>query len=147
MKNYALVVAAAAACLGMTGFSRAADTTKKGVTRSAADLKWIDNPSIKGAQLAVLWGDPKTGAYGVLKRISGGTDLGMHWHTHDQKSVMVSGTITFTFEGESAKDLGAGSYTFIPGGQKHSAICKAGSDCEYFEESVGAADFMTDAKK
>ena len=65
----------------------------KGTMWSASELKWVDNPAIKGAQQAVLWGDPTKGAYGALKKVPGGTVLPMHSHTNLTRVVMVAGTI------------------------------------------------------
>ena len=116
------------------------------VVSSASELKWTDTP-MKGAQQALLWGDPAKGAYGTFKKIPGGTALGMHTHASDQKAILISGTLEFNFDGEAKKELGAGSYVSIPGGAPHDATCKAGADCVYFEESVGAADFKPVMKK
>ena len=133
----------------MVGFAvaGAALAAEKGVVSAASELKWTDNPAMKGAQQALLWGDPAKGAYGTFKKIPGGTALGMHTHASDQKAILISGTLEFNFDGEAKKDLGAGSYVSIPGGAAHDATCKAGADCVYFEESVGAADFKPVMKK
>jgi mannose-6-phosphate isomerase-like protein (cupin superfamily) len=128
-------------------FAAGAVAAGKGVVSPASDLKWTDNPAMKGAQQALLWGDPAKGAYGAFKKIPGGTVLGLHTHAHDQRAVMISGTIEFNFEGEDKKELGPGSYVSIPGGAAHDATCKAGADCIYLEESVGAADFKPVMKK
>jgi quercetin dioxygenase-like cupin family protein len=128
-------------------FAAGALAAEKGVVSAASDLKWVDNPAMKGAQQAILWGDPKTGAYGAIKKVPGGTVLGPHTHTNDQKAVVVAGTIEFNFEGQPKKELGAGSYVSIPGGEIHDVTCKAGADCVYFEQSVGAADFKPVMKK
>jgi hypothetical protein len=127
--------------------SGAALAGEKGVASAASELKWAENPGMKGAAQALLWGDPAKGAYGAFKKVPGGTALGPHTHAHDQRAVMISGTMEFNFEGEAKKDLGAGSYVSIPGGAVHDATCKAGADCVYFEESVGAADFKPVMKK
>ena len=75
----------------------------KPILSPAADLKWVDNPAVKGAQQAVLWGDPAKGAYGALKRIPGGTPLAMHSHTNETRALLVSGTLRFNFEGSSVQ--------------------------------------------
>lgn len=133
----------------MVGFAFAAGAlaAEKGVVSAASELKWVDSPAMKGAQQALLWGDPAKGAYGTLKKIPGGTALGMHTHASDQKAILISGTLEFNFDGEAKKELGAGSYVSIPAGAAHDATCKAGADCVYFEESVGAADFKPVMKK
>jgi Domain of unknown function (DUF4437) len=106
----------------------------------AADLKWVDSPAVKGAQQAVLWGDPVRGAYGALKRIPGGTSLPMHSHTNETRALLVFGTLSFNFEASSAKDLGPQSCISVPAGLPHAASCKPGADCVYFETSTGASD-------
>ena len=120
---------------------------EKGVVSPASEYKWVDSTVMKGAQQSVLWGDPAKGGYGAIKKIPGGTVLGMHTHSHDQKVVVISGTIDFNFDGEAKKELGAGSYVSIPGGAPHDATCKAGADCVYFEESAMSGDFKPVAKK
>jgi quercetin dioxygenase-like cupin family protein len=130
------------ALIAGSAFAAGAVAAEKGVVSSASELKWTDNPAMKGAQQSLLWGDPAKGAYGTFKKIPGGTVLGLHTHAHDQRAIMIAGTIEFAFQGEAKKDLGPGSYVSIPGGAVHDATCKAGADCVYYEESVGAADFM-----
>ena len=127
-------------------FAAGALAAEKGVVSAASDLKWTDTP-MKVAQQALLWGDPAKGAYGAFKKIPGGTALGMHTHANDQKAILISGTLEFNFDGEAKKELGAGSYVSIPGGAAHDATCKAGADCVYLEQSVGAADFKPVMKK
>jgi quercetin dioxygenase-like cupin family protein len=118
----------------------------KGTQWPASELKWVDNPAIKGAQQVVLWGDPAKGSYGALKKVPAGTVLPMHSHTNLTRVVIVTGTISFNFEGSPAKDMGPQSYTFVPGGVPHTATCKAGSDCVYFETSIGAYDMIPATK-
>ena len=117
-------------------------TGGKAVIWPAGDVKWTDNPTMKGAAIAPLWGDPSKGAYGALKRVAAGTDLGWHTHTNDQKVVAISGTFDFQVEGQDEKELAPGSYIFMPGGMKHTAKCRERSDCMYFEESAGKMDFI-----
>jgi quercetin dioxygenase-like cupin family protein len=113
---------------------------KPAVVWAAGDIKWADSPAMPGARIAPLWGNPAKGAYGALKSIPGGSVLKLHTHSHDQKVIVISGTIVFTLEGQAPKDLGAGSYIFIPAVAKHSAECKAGADCIWLEEYPAAAD-------
>ncbi len=138
MNRHRAFVWAAAFVLAAAGMAVAAE---KAVVSSASELKWMDNPAMKGARLAVLWGDPAKGPYGVLKSIPGGTMMGLHTHSHDQKSVVISGSVEFNMQGEPKKDLGPGSFVSIPASAPHDVTCKAGADCVYFEESMGAADF------
>ena len=113
----------------------------KPVVWPAGDVKWTASP-MKGAWIAPLWGDPSKGAYGALKKVAGGTDLGWHSHSFDQKVVAVSGVFDFQLEGGAVQELAAGAYVFTPAHVKHNAKCRAGADCVYFEEQPGKSDFI-----
>ena len=106
----------------------AASSTKPStlVLWPAGDIKWVESPALKGLMIAVLWGDPKTGAYGALKKLPAGTEIAWHTHTSEQKVVMVSGVIHLEVEGGTAQDMGPGSYMFTPGGAKHAAHADVG---------------------
>jgi quercetin dioxygenase-like cupin family protein len=134
------MAAALSGLVGMGAEPANAQGGKTAVVWPAADLKWSDSPAIKGAKIATLWGDPKTGAYGALKTIPDGVTLALHTHTYDQRVIALTGTIVLSIDGGSSKDLTPGSYAFIPGGLKHTAACKAGAECKYFEEQPGASD-------
>jgi quercetin dioxygenase-like cupin family protein len=140
-------IAFALATVGLLATTGALAAAEKGVVSPASEMKWADNPALPGAKQTVLWGDPKTGGYGAVKKVPAGTMLGLHIHAHDHKAVVISGTVEFNFEGEPKKDLGAGSYVSIPGGAAHDVTCKAGAECVYFEESAFAADFKPATKK
>jgi mannose-6-phosphate isomerase-like protein (cupin superfamily) len=114
----------------------------KAVVWQAGDVKWTPSPAMKGLSIAPLWGDPSQGAYGALKKVAAGTEFGWHTHSSDQKVVAISGTFDFQLEGDTVKQLSAGSYLFVPGGVKHTAKCRAGADCVYFEEQPGKSDYI-----
>ncbi len=107
---------------------------------AAEEIKWTE--VMPGMSIAPLWGDPSKGAYGALKKVAGGTELGWHTHTNAQKVVAVSGTIEFTLEGGAKKELTAGSYVYLPAKMKHHTVCKAGADCVFFEEQPGKTDII-----
>jgi quercetin dioxygenase-like cupin family protein len=143
-----LAIAALCAVVTVSAPRANAQGASAAVVWPAGDIKWVDNPAIKGAKIAVLWGDPKTGAYGALKSLPDGATLALHTHTYEQKVLTTMGTIMLAIDGAAAKPLGVGSYALIPGGTKHTANCKAGSACQYLEIQPGASDvkFVTPAK-
>lgn len=124
------------------GLLAAAAAAQDAVVWPAADIKWVDSATMKGAKTAVLWGDPAKGAFGALNRLPAGMELPNHWHSADRRVVAVSGTVWISVQGKPAKDMGAGSYASIPAKVPHSAGCKKGADCVYFEESTGKADLV-----
>ncbi len=106
----------------------------------ASQMKWEPFTPIPGASQARLWGDPNGTEHGVLYRWPAGSGAPLHWHTHGDHGVVVSGTVSFTTEGKAAVDLGPGSFFSFGGGVKHVTSCKAGADCLFFVHREGRFD-------
>ena len=113
---------------------------KKAVLRSPSEMKWVDIPDAKGAQQAVAWGNPQKGAHGSFAKFAGGTELPLHTHTAGSRSVVISGTMMEGLEGQTPKELGPGSYFYIPGEVKHTTACKEGAECVIYTDWQGAFD-------
>lgn len=105
-----------------------------------AELKWVDDADLPGARTAVVWGDPTKGAYGAMHRWAAGTEAPLHWHTHDNRGAMISGTLVITVKGGQPKEVPAGSYIFVPGRLRHTTSCKAGADCVFYAHQPGIGD-------
>jgi quercetin dioxygenase-like cupin family protein len=134
-----LVLSLATGLVFLSGAAVAGDQ-RSALFMHASEIKWVDTPGANGAQMAVLWGDPETGAYGAFRKRPGGDFVALHTHTHDGRVIILSGVLLITMEGDAQTELGPGSYALIPSGAKHTSGCKAGSDCVYFEEQPGASD-------
>src|SRR5262252_4332739 len=86
-----------------------------------AEIKWGDVPPVlpKGAQIAVLYGDPfKSGPFTLRLKMPSGYKIPPHWHTQDEQLTILSGTFLLhmgdTMDA-AAHDLEAGAYHFLPG--------------------------------
>lgn len=104
------------------------DAAKDPVVTKAADVKWVDHPSVKGAFLAVQSGDPSKGACVVMMKFPKGLTIPAHTHTASEVVTVVSGTAVFG-SGEKADvskgtELGAGSYIQVPAKSPHWAFAK-----------------------
>ena len=64
----------------------------------------------------------------------------MHTHTAGGRTVVITGTIVETIEGQQPKELGQGSYFYIPGEVKHITACKEGAECIIYSDWQGAFD-------
>ena len=93
-----------------------------------------------GQETSVLWGDPRTGPYGRFNRFAAGFDDRLHYHTRDLRAVIVSGTVIVQALGNERRELGPGSYLFLPGRTPHTHSCKAGADCVLFVQQDGPND-------
>jgi hypothetical protein len=114
-----------------------AEETKKAagkpepISMNAADIKWGDAPPTlpKGAQLAVMSGDPsKKAPFTVRLKMPAGYKIPPHWHTQDENLTILSGIFVLhmgdTMEAP-AHELTAGAYHFLPGKMHHAAETKA----------------------
>jgi quercetin dioxygenase-like cupin family protein len=116
---------------------------KKGkftVVVSASELKWNAPPDAHGVQIATIRGNMTKGAYRVMVKFPPGTSHPVHTHSGDVEVVVISGTFLYGADDASAKDLGPGSYAFIPGGTKHISGCKAGAECLVFQSGTEKFD-------
>jgi len=139
MKLFAAVMAVSM----VAAVSYAAGAAKKAAMHTASELKWEPmGPNIP-IQIATLWGDRNKGESGILMKMPGGFESGMHGHTSDYHAVLVAGTWVHTEEGSTeAKELTAGSYVMQPGKTMHNDSCKAGADCVIFVHQKKKADFL-----
>jgi quercetin dioxygenase-like cupin family protein len=141
-----LLVATTTLVVGVFGWtaSHTAAQSSSAETRSAAQLlpadavKWVT--ARPGQDSSVLWGDPKTGAYGRFNKFAAGFEDRPHFHTRDLRVVIISGTMIVQVGSGTLGELGPGSYALIPGGSPHTHSCKAGSACVLFVEQDGPND-------
>jgi hypothetical protein len=109
----------------------AGDAKKEAVTVMPGDIKWGDAPPDlpKGAQVAVLHGDPAKKAVFTLRlKMPKGYKLPPHWHTNDEQLTILSGTFVIHM-GDTmdapAHELSAAAFHFLPGKSHHGAEVKS----------------------
>jgi len=114
----------------------AADAAKKpaakaeAVTMNPGDIKWGDAPpSIpKGAQLAVLYGNPGKKVPFVMRlKMPDGYKIAPHWHSNDENLTIISGTFLLHMGDAmdaAAHSMEAGAFHFLPGKMHHAAEAK-----------------------
>jgi mannose-6-phosphate isomerase-like protein (cupin superfamily) len=143
--NRMLFISTIALVIGIAGESRhingqgSAPATRSTVQLLPADsVKWVT--ARPGQDSSVLWGDPRTGAYGRFNRFAAGFEDRPHFHTRDLRVVIVSGTMIVKITSDPTMELGPGSYALVPGGSVHTHSCKAGAACVLFVEQDGPTD-------
>ena len=113
----------------------AADAAKKAdahaMSVNAAEIKWGPAPPDlpKGAELAVLHGDPSKKAPFTLRlKMPAGYKIPPHWHSNDEQLTILSGAFLLHM-GDTmdapATSLAAGGFHFLPGKMHHAAETKA----------------------
>jgi quercetin dioxygenase-like cupin family protein len=134
------LVAAAALYAAQVEKATKPTAAKRAVLRTASEMKWVDIPDAKGAQQAVVFGNVEKGPHGSFVKFAAGTEVPLHTHTAASRSVVITGTMVEGLEGQQSKELGPGSYFYIPGDLKHTTACKAGAECVIYSDWSGAFD-------
>ena len=112
----------------------------------ADDLKWTEVPDFPGVQMAVLDGDPATGAGHFLIKLKDGFVAPLHHHSSDHFATVLSGTLSFTVDGKETL-LPAGSFFVFKGKKEHITKCVPGADCVLSVDVRGKWDVVPEGPK
>ncbi len=96
---------------------------------SAADIDamdWVEDPDRPGVSHKVLWQSGAT-VLGLMRINAGGVNPEHTHHGAHHHILMLSGECTML-----GRDLGAGSYLYIPPGVPHEAANTSGEPCTFF---------------
>jgi len=112
---------------------------------NVADVQWSapgERPCYPlGVQTAQLGTDAESGGPAYFARFPPGSQFALHWHTHDEYVVVVSGGGAIVLDDERHA-LSPGSYVVIPGRVSHSwHVPAAGPPLVIQVRRAGPADF------
>ena len=109
-----------------------------------ADADWSQPGSRdgfpQGVQSAPLGVDPENGGPTYFARFPAGSHFDLHWHSHAEYVVVLSGAVTLVL-GERSHSLSPGSYIVIPSKMDHSWDVPGSSDTVILVRRRGPADF------
>ncbi len=95
----------------------------------------------QGTRTVQLGTDPDSGGPIYYAKFPAGSHFDLHWHTHTEFVVVVSGRVTFVL-GEETHSLSPGSYVVIPARMNHSwDVPAGGEDSVILVRRRGPADF------
>lgn len=99
----------------------------------AAQTTWGDGPPVlpKGAQAAVLYGDPgKAGPFAIRLKAPPGYRVPRHWHPTDEQVTVIEGEVTLSMgeaAGAHSETFGIGDYVNLPARMQHEATMPNGA--------------------
>jgi quercetin dioxygenase-like cupin family protein len=138
----ALILATGCTVLGFAAGIFAASAPPMIVTPAQdAVFKPMDPARPAAAQIAVLRGDPASGASTMLMKF-GKSNGRTHSHSSDYDLIVLKGDMKHWQPGESeadAKVLGPGSYWFQPGNRPHADSCLS-DECLMYVQWSGKRD-------
>jgi quercetin dioxygenase-like cupin family protein len=93
-----------------------------------------------GAESVLLRDDPATGGTEMLVRYPGGHKFEPHWHTANERMVVIEGTMRVEVDGVE-KVLGPGSYAYLPARKTQNEQCVSETRCGFYVFWDGKLDF------
>jgi hypothetical protein len=116
----------------LLSLSAAAQNVAEATYVNTKDLKWGAAPPVlpKGAQLAVLFGDPsKSGPFVIRLMTPAGYKIAPHWHSQTENLTIITGAL-YLGEGDAmdnkhVHEIRPGGYHYLPAKAHHYAYSKA----------------------
>ncbi len=113
-------------------FALAEDDPAGHVLLAPENLKWVDIPTLPGAKLAVLYGNPKeAGPYIMRIKFPPNTKNPPHTHPDNRQATVISGTWYFghsdKFDASKEKKLPPGTFFTEPANSVHYNLTKGGA--------------------
>jgi len=109
---------------------------------AAEDLEWTALPGIPGAEQSKLAGDPAKGPHRAFFKYPVGLKSPVHTHTHGDRGVIVSGTLSLAVDGAPAMELPPGSFFSLGAGVKHVTAVVGEEPCVFYMEREGPFDVV-----
>jgi len=126
--------------LGFGAGVSAQEKGKKIVRWSTAELQWSPVPGAPAME-SKAW-SAANGSNCGFNKFPKGTKVPLHSHTADLSAIVVAGQFGSMEEGVPVKLAAPGTYTFIPGGLKHTTECGPEADCVVYRCQPGAFDLV-----
>ncbi|HXZ13775.1 MAG TPA: DUF4437 domain-containing protein [Candidatus Sulfotelmatobacter sp.] len=137
-----LVLIASAASLRSPGRTPQMAAASNGlIVANLNSAKWEpEGGGSGGAESATLREDPITGGVEVYARYPAGTVFPPHWHSANERMVLLEGRISIR-DGAAEKFLDPGGYAFMPAKQIQNISCISKTNCTFYVYWDGKLDF------
>ncbi|MFV8225841.1 cupin domain-containing protein, partial [Christiangramia aquimixticola] len=130
--------------IGTSGISQNMQTADQSVAMdlNKDEMQWGGCPDFmpSSCNISVLHGDPAAENSDILFKIPANTEIPEHWHNSAERMMMVSGSMSVTYEGEATKILKPGTYAYGPARKAHKAKCLDSGPCVLFIAFEGSVD-------
>jgi quercetin dioxygenase-like cupin family protein len=111
------------------------------VTSNLADAKWThDKGDPPGAESVFLRQDARTGGIELLVRYPAGHVFAPHWHSVNERIVLLEGQLTVRVGADVEKVLEAGAFAFLPAKEVQRMGCTSNTRCTFYIQWDGKLD-------
>lgn len=116
------------ACMFLFALAATAQSEPKGVKPD--QLTYKNMPDLPQClTVGIAEGDPMSGPSTVVLKFAPKCDATMHWHTPNERLVMVKGNGMLQMPGEDPKPATVGAFNNQPSKHPHRFMCGAGGEC------------------
>ena len=110
-------------------------------------MKFVTIPGLPTcATMAVVNGDPTTGAATLVATTSEGCSIPWHWHTSNESVMMVKGVAKIEMKGTHSAEIKEGGFAYLPSKHVHQFKCVK-DGCNFFLHIDSAFDIHYVNKK
>lgn len=136
-----LLVSTAVGCSGRQLTDN--DISESAVFKSAGDIDYFKPMDGAPIEFGMAYGNTFESDHGTLGKFPKNFETPLHTHSNSYHAVVIEGRMTNPMQGQSgkAKELGPGSYWFVPAGQPHSTACVSGTPCQFYMHQQVPFDF------
>src|SRR5437879_1204455 len=97
-----------------------------------AKAKWSHEPNDPpGAEGVFLRQDEKTGGMDLLARYAAGQKLPAHWHSVNERLILLEGKVTVKIGDAAETTLTTGGFVFVPAREPHRLSCISDTRCTF----------------
>jgi len=106
-----------------------------------AKAKWTHEANEPpGAESIFLRQDEKTGGMDLLVRYAPGQKLAAHWHSVNERMILLEGKVTVKAGEGPETTLTPGAFTFVPAREPHRLSCVSDTRCTFYIAWDGKLD-------
>lgn len=119
------------------------DQSEVPVFKTASEIKYFKPMDGAPIQFGMAYGNTFESDHGTLGKFPGNFETPFHTHTHSYHAIVIEGIMTNPMKNQTGKikEMGPGSYWYVPGGQAHSTACVSDSPCEFYMHQQVPFDF------
>jgi quercetin dioxygenase-like cupin family protein len=133
------ILAGLCVVLGVAAF---AQSTKTGIVRQLADVKFPAGDGPDCLQFVLENGDLKAGPTTAIMKATPKCVVPPHYHTAEEQLIIVKGEVSTGMEGMADTVLGPGGFAMMPSKAPHWFTCTAKEECLMFVTFDRAYDIV-----
>ena len=144
MNKSLFIILLTSTVIGCTGRQLAVnDQSSLAVFKPANDIEYFKPMDGAPIEFGTAYGNTFKSDHGTFGKFPGKFETPAHIHSFAYHGVVIQGTMTNPMQGQTgkSKEMGQGSYWFVPAGQAHSTACVSDAPCIFYMHQQVPFDF------